>query len=87
MLFPWGSAGLGLVWQPCSHLLHRRHDPELLGWWLGSPGARTGTRVQPSGSYGLLNVGAMDVLASKYLWRILTTPCCFPLGLTSQSNE
>lgn len=32
MLSPGGSAGLGLVWQPRSHLLHGRYDLELPGW-------------------------------------------------------
>ena len=37
MLSPGGSAGLGLVWQPCSHPLHRRQGLEPPGWrWDGA---------------------------------------------------
>lgn len=94
MLSLGGSAGPGLVWQPCSRPLHRRHGPETPGWHWDDAWLLLVLEQEPesnpetSGSYRFLTTfGEMDVLASKYLWHILTTPCCFPLGLTSQSNE
>lgn len=60
MLSPGSSAGLGLVWQPCSHPLHSRHDPEPPGWRWDDTWVLLVLEQEPesspetSGSYGLL---------------------------------
>jgi len=81
----WGRFGSCAATRRTGDMARSRRDG---AWVLLVLEQELASNPETSGSYELLTtVGEMDVLASKYLWRILTTPCWFPLGLTSQSNE